>query len=159
MKKLFCLMIFAFVFQCSIVSAVGDIIVMPKDDKETVPDDEFIFVKNASQFALNSTDDYADIINNNLALVATGRVKDYKKYLDRMSRIVDSVKDNDAKYCAWFAESILTERLATLEAYIKFAECYSAGDRKGCENYNTQIKFRSDKAFKLRKEFADLYNI
>ena len=159
MKKFFCLMIFAFIFQCSVVSAVGDVIVMPKEDKETSADDELLAVKNASQFAFYSTDDYADIINNNLALVAMDRVKVYKKCLDRMSRLVDSVNDSYAKYCAWFAESILTERLATLESYIKFAERYSAGDKKGCENYNTQIKYHSDNAYRLRKEFADIYDI
>ena len=150
-------MYFSLLYQCSVVSAVGDVIVLPNEDKETSAEDELYAVKKACKFAFYFTDDYSDIINNHLALVATGRVKDYKKYLDRMSRIVDSVKDTDAKHCAWFAESILAERLASLEAYIKFAECYSAGDRKGCENYNTQIKYRTELAYKLRQDFFDGY--
>lgn len=150
-------MIFAFVFQCSVVSAFGDTVIVSPDNKEPLSDDEFSFVENAANFAFYSTDDYIYIVNNELAMVAVGRVKDYKKCLDRISRLVDSVKDSDAKYCASFTEAILIERLATLDAYINFAKCYSAKDADGCKNFNSQIKYRGERAAKLRQDFFNVY--
>ena len=97
---------------------------------------------------LYSTDDYIDIVNNELAMLAVSRVKDYKKCLDRLSRLVDSVKDTDSKYCASFAESILIERLAALETYVNFAKCYSAKDVDACKTFNSQMKYRGERASK-----------
>ena len=157
LKKFFYFVLFIFIFQCSVVSAFGDTVIVNPDNKEPLPDDELSFVKNASHFAFYSTDDYIDIVNNELAMVAVSRVKDYKKCLDRLSRLVDSVKDTDAKYCASFAESILIERLAALEAYVNFAKCYSAKDVDGCKAFNSQMKYRGERAAKLRQDFYEVY--
>ena len=143
----------------SMVGAVGDVVMLPQEKEKISAEDELKSVKQSSLFAFYSTRDYADIVNNNLALVATSRVNDYKKVLDRITKVYESTKTENAKYCAWFAETIIAERLATLEAYIKFAECYSAGDSKGCKNYNSQIKYRSDRANELYKSFAKVFDI
>ncbi len=161
MKKLFCLIFFVFSLNFSVVSAVGDVIVMPKketqEDKQNQAVAEFEAAKKMSQFALYSTDDYRDIIIQNLALVAVDRVQDYKKILARVSGSIESSSDSDAKYCSSFTEAILVERVAILEAYINFAKCYSAKDAVGCKNYNSQVKYRGERAAKLRQEFFEVF--
>ena len=114
-------------------------------------------VENVSSFAFYATNDYVDIINNNLALVAVKRVDEYKAVLERLKNFVKETKEDKARACIWLAEAIVAERLATLEAYVKFAECYSAGDVKGCNDYNSQISYFSARAAKLRQDFYDKY--
>ena len=141
----------------SIVSAVGDVIVLPQEQEKIDSEKELAAVRQASLFAFYDTADYAEIVNNNLALVATNRIKDYKKVLDRITKIYDSAETENAKFCAWFAESVITERIATLQAYIKFAECKSKGDNKGCKNYNSEIKYRGDRAAELYNSFINVF--
>ena len=139
------------------VSAVDDVIIQTPEKPTTSAENEMIAVKQECLFAFYSTNDYADIVNNNLALVATSRVEDYKKVLERMTKLIDKSQKPNPKYCALFAESIITERLATLEAYIKYAECYSAGDNKGCNDYRSEIIYRSDRAAELYRAFLDRF--
>ena len=158
--KISVLFFLLFFLNFSTVSAVGDVIVMPPDnqsDNEKSADKEFISVRNASSFAFYSTDDYYNIIQNDLAMVAVQRFDDYKKVLANLSSLVSSTNDSYAKYCASFAEAILIERVATLDAYINFAKCYSAKDSDGCRAFNSQIEYRGNRAAKLRKDFFDLY--
>ena len=61
--------------------------------------------------------------------------------------------DTVSKYCASFAESILIEHLAALEAYVNFAKCYSAKDVDGCKAFNSQMKYRGECVAELRKIF------
>ena len=79
--------------------------------------------------------------------------------MERITKLIDESVNPNSKYCATFAESIVNERLATLEAYIKFAECYSKGDAKGCKNYNSQIKYRSDRAAELYQFFVEVFKV
>ena len=126
-------------------------------EKEHSADEEFLSVRNSAEFAFYSTDDYYDIVHQNLAMVAVQRFGDYKKVLADISSLVSSTNDSYAKYCASFTESILIERLATLDAYINFAKSYSAKDADGCKAFNSQIKYRGERAAKLRQDFYEVY--
>ena len=64
------------------VLAHQDTVVIESEKESEKPDEyeELEAVKQASLFAFYDTSDYAEIVNNNLAPVATSRVKDYKKF-------------------------------------------------------------------------------
>lgn len=157
MKKFFALLFLAFSLNFSTVSAVGDVIVMPEEKPQQDSSTEFTAVRNASEFAFYSTDDYYDIVHQHLAMVAVQRIEDYKRVLANISTLVSSTNDSYAKYCASFTEAIIIERVATLDAFINFAKCYSAKDADGCHAFNSQLVYRGNRAAKLRQDFFNLY--
>lgn len=148
MKKLFPLLIFA-------IFVVNNSVALATEEEVKELDN----VKKMSVAAFAATEDYCDLINKQLYLVAKGRVEDYKKVSVLTKKMLESLPNGSAKKCAWYVDMIITERIATLDAYVKWAECYNVGDTRGCNAYNSQISYRGARAAKLLKEFISNYNL